>query len=337
MALRIGAEKSKNGRDDAPQLVVGLAVTRDGLPVCHWIFPGNTVDVSTVEQVKRDLKGWRLGRCVFVSDAGMVSKDNLKKLALGGGRYIVCIPVHAGAEVDRELVSRPGRYRPVAENLKVKEVVVGDGERRRRYVVCHNPQEAERKRRHRAVVLDELATELESLREDNEPGHSKRVCALRASARYGRYVRLTRTGQPRIDRAKIKAAERLDGKFVVHGNDDTLSAEDLALGYKQLQRTEEAWRRLKSGLKLRPVYHFAPQRIRAHVALSVLALLLERVAERACGDTWRNIRDDVKRIKLAQLSGPNGEVWQVTEPGPDAAKRLKSLQILHPPPILKLA
>ena len=329
--------KSKNGRDDAPQLVVGLAVTRDGLPVCHWIFPGNTVDVSTVEQVKRDLKGWRLGRCVFVGDAGMVSKDNLRKLALGGGRYIVCMPVHAGGEVDREVVSRPGRYRPVAENLKVKEVVVGEGERRRRYVVCHNPSEAERKRRHREMVLDELAAELERLREDNEPGHSKRVCALRASARYGRYVRLTRTGLPKIDRAKIKAAERLDGKFVVHGNDDTLSAEDLALGYKQLQRVEEAWRRLKTGLQLRPVYHFAPQRIRAHVALSVLALLLERVAERACGDTWRNIRDDVKRIKLAQLSGPDGEVWQVTDPGSDAANRLKSLQIPHPPPILKLA
>ena len=97
------------------------------------------VDVSTVEQVKRDLKGWRLGRCVFVGDAGTVSKDNLKKLALGGGRYIVCMPVHAGGEVDTDVVSRPGRYRPVAENLKVKEMVVGDGERRRRYVVCHNP------------------------------------------------------------------------------------------------------------------------------------------------------------------------------------------------------
>ena len=83
-------------------------------------------------------------------------------------------------------------------------------------------------------MLDELATELESLREDHERGHSKRVCALRASARYGRYVRLTRTGLPKIDRAKIKAAERLDGKFVVHGNDDILSAEDLALGYKHL-------------------------------------------------------------------------------------------------------
>jgi hypothetical protein len=328
--------KAKNGRDDAPQIVVGLAVTRDGLPVRHWIFPGNTVDVTTVEQVKRDLKGWRLGRCVFVGDAGMVSRANLKQLTLGGGRYIVCMPVHAGGEIDRQVISRPGRYQAVADNLQVKEVVVGQGERRRRYVVCHNPLEAERQRQHRDRVLTELAAELTSLRESNAPGHSKRVCALRASGRYGRYVRLTQTGKPMIDAAKVKAAERLDGKFVVHSNDDTLTAEDMALGYKQLQRVEEAWRQLKSGLKLRPVYHWAPHRIHAHVAITVLALLLERLAERACSDTWRNIRDDLKRIKLAQLSSPNGTVWQVTDPAPETAKRLKSLRISPPPPILKL-
>lgn len=328
--------KSKNGRDDAPQIVVGLAVTRDGLPVRHWIFPGNTVDVTTVERVKRDLKGWRLGRCVFVGDAGMVSKENLKRLTRGGGHYIVCMPVHGGGEVDREVISRPGRYQSVAENLQVKEVVVGEGERRRRYVVCHNPQEVERQRHHRQQVLAELTAELERLRESAEPGHSKRVCALRASGRYGRYLRLTQTGKPMIDAAKVKAAERLDGKFVVHSNDDTLSAEDMALGYKQLQRVEQAWRQLKSGLKLRPVYHWAPHRIHAHVALTVLALLLERVAEQACGDTWRNIRDDLKQIKLAQLSSPNGIVWQVSDPAPQTAKRLKSLKISPPPPILKL-
>jgi hypothetical protein len=329
--------KSKNGRDDAPQIVVGLAVTRDGFPVRHWVFPGNTVDVTTVEQVKRDLKGWRLNRCVFVGDAGMVSKANLSELARGGGRYIVCMPVHPGGEVDREVISRPGRYQHVAQNLEVKEVVVGKGERRRRYVVCHNPIEAERQRRHREQVLIELAAEIDTLREQGGAGHSKRVCALRASGRYGRYVRLTKTGKPLIDAAKVKGAERLDGKFVVHSNDDTLSAEDMALGYKQLQRVEEAWRRLKSGLRMRPVFHWAPHRIHAHVALTVLALLLERVAEQACAQTWRNIRDDLRQIKLAQLSSPNGTVWQVTEPAPPAAKRLKSLRIPNPPPILKLA
>ena len=188
--------KSKNGRGDVPQVLVGLAVTRDGFPVRHWVFPGNTVDVTTVAQVKRDLKGWRLNRCVFVGDAGMVSAENLHTLARGGGRYIVCMPVHPGGEVDTEVVSRRGRYREVAENLQVKEVVVGEGERRRRYVVCFNPREAERQRKHRAQVLTELEAELATMRACSGAEHSKRVCELRASGRYGRYIRLTGTGPP---------------------------------------------------------------------------------------------------------------------------------------------
>jgi len=327
---------AKNGRFDAPQIVVGLAVTRDGFPVRHWIFPGNTVDVTTVERVKKDLQGWQLSRCVFVGDAGMVSKTNLEILARGGGKYILCMPIHRGGEVAQAVVTRPGRYQKLTDNLEVKEVTVGDGERRRRYVVCYNPEEAARQKQHRDQVLKELEAEIDGLRTQRGASHSKRVCELRASGRYGRYLRLTRGDVPRINQAALAAAERLDGKFVVHSNDDTLSAADLALGYKQLQRVEIAWRSLKSGLKLRPVFHWAPHRIHAHVALTVLSLLLERVAEQACGDTWRNIRDDLRRIKLAQLLSPNGTVWQVTEPTSDALKRLKSLQIQKPPPILHL-
>lgn len=327
--------QSKNGRNDAPQLVIGLAVTRDGIPVRHWVFPGNTVDVTTVKQVKADLRGWRLNRCLFVGDAGMVSADNLKTLSRGGGRYLLCMPIHRGGEIAEQVLTRPGRYQRVAENLQVKEVWVGEGERRRRYVVCHNPREEARQRQHREQVLQELAGELESLRHTAGAQHSKRACQLRASRRWGSYVRLTKTGKAVIDKAAVRVRARLDGKFVVHSNDDTLSAEDMALGYKQLQRVEEAWRQLKSGLRLRPVFHWAPHRICAHVSLTVLALILERVAEIACDDTWRNIRDDLKQIKLAQLLSADGAVWQVTEPSQDAAKRLKSLEISKPKAILR--
>jgi len=319
---------SKNGRSDAPQIVVGLAVTRDGLPVRHWVFPGNTVDVSTVERVKEDLRGWRLGRCLFVGDAGMVSGENLRTLSLGGGKYVVCMPVHRGGEVAREVLTRKGRYQSVADNLRVKEVIIGDGERRRRYVLCHNPEEERRQRRHRAKVLAELEAELACLAQRDD--HSKRICQLVSSRRYGKYLRQTKTGKLAIDRAAVHQAAKLDGKFVVHSNDDTLSAEDMALAYKQLMRVEQAWHTLKSGLKMRPVYHWAEHRIRAHVFLSVLALLLERVAERACGDTWRNIRDDLKQIKLVQLLGPHGRLWQLTEPSSNTRNRLKQLDI--PPP-----
>jgi transposase len=214
--------------------------------------------------------------------------------------------------------------------------VVGEGERRRRYVVCHNPQEEKRQRAHRQQILRELEAELASLHEVHGEAHTKQVCQLRASRRYGRYLRLTRGGLLRIDAAKQRAEARLDGKFVIHSNDDSLTPTDLALGYKQLQRVEEAWRTLKSGLRLRPVFHWAVHRIHAHVALSVLALLLERVIEQACGDTWRNIRADLEQIKLAQLSSPHGEIWQVTEPSSDAAKRLKCLEIKNPPAVIHL-
>ena len=274
---------------------------------------------------------------MLVGDAGMVSEGNLAHLSRGAGKYIVCMPITRGGEVDKAVLRRPGRCQEVAEHLRVKQVVVGDGERRRRYVVCHNRQEEKRQRKHQEQVLKELAAELSTLRECSEEGHSKRVCNLRASGRYGKYPRLTKGGKPVIDQSRVREQERLDGKFVVHSNDDTLNAEDMALGYKQLQRVEEAWRTLKSGLRLRPVHHHAPHRIHAHVFLTVLALLLERIAEQGCGDTWRNIRDDLKRIKLAQLLSPNGTVWQVTAPPPDTDNRLKSLKIKKPPAILHLA
>lgn len=336
---RGSGEAGDNGRGsprkDAPQLVVGLAVTRDGFPVRHWVFPGNTVDVTTVAQVKQELKGWQLGRCLFVGDAGMVSQANLQTLSRGGGKYLLAMPMKRGDEVTEAVLARPGRYRAVADNLQVKEVVVGDGERRRRYAVCFNPQQARRQRQHRERLLTELEAELASLADCSE-GHSKRACALRTSARYGRFLKETRRGLA-IDRKAVKELERFDGKFVVHSNDDTLTAEDMALGYKQQQRVEQAWQTMKSGLKMRPVYHWAPHRIRAHIAITVLSLLLERVIEHAGRDTWRNIRDDLKQIQLAQMSSPNGTVWQVTEPRPAAAKRLKQLKIPPPKPMLDLS
>jgi hypothetical protein len=162
------------------------------------------------------------------------------------------------------------------------------------------------------------------------------VCRLRASERYGSYLSLDENGRLKIDATKVDRAARLDSKFVVHSNDDTLSAEEMALGHKQEASIERAWRLLKSGIRIRPIFHWVPHRISAHVSLTMVSLLLERLAERACQDTWRNIRDDLRQVKIAQLLTPNGQVWQVTEPGPSAAKRLKHLGIPSPKPVLRM-
>ena len=325
---------SKNGRGDVPQLVVGLAVTRDGLPVRSWVFPGNTADVTTVEKVKQDLRGWRLGRCVFVGDAGMNSEENRRTLALGGGKYILAARMRADDEVTREVLTRGGRFQTVADNLRIKEVVVGDGARRRRYVVCFNPVEAERQRQHRRVVLEELAAELETLRKPARgESHSKRTCALLSTPRFARYLRQAPWGGLKIDLGAVRREAKLDGKWVITSNDDTLSAEDLALGYKQLMRVEQCWHTVKGGLRTRPIFHWTPHRICAHVSLCVLALLVERIAEIRAKDTWRNIRDQLETIKVVEYQRGGVHVQQTTEIRPAAAALLARLKVELPPKI----
>lgn len=322
---------SKNGRGDAPQIVVGLAVTRDGLPVRSWVFSGETTDVTTVATVKADLRGWRLGRCIFVGDAGMNSEENRRTLALGNGKYILAARLRAGDVVTTEVLARAGRYQQVRDNLRVKEVVVGDGARRQRYVVCHNPAEEDRQRAHRARLIAELEGELASLAQQAGAGHSKRACALRTSSRFGRYLRETPTGRLVLDRGALTEAERYDGKWVITSNDDTLTAEDLALGYKQLLRVEQCWRQLKAGLRLRPVFHYRPWRIQAHVTISVLALLLERIAEIRAADTWRNIRARLETLKVVEYERGEVRVRQTTEMRPDVAALLRTLKVPPPP------
>lgn len=320
---------SKNGRSDAPQVIVGLAVTRDGLPVRSWVFSGETSDVTTVERVKEDLRGWRLGRCVFVGDAGMNSEENRRTLSLGNGKYILASRMRAGDEVTNEVLTRAGRYQEVKENLRVKEVVVGDGERRQRYVVCHNPSEEKRQREHREKLLVQLEAELDGLKDNQH--HSKRACELLASSRYGKYIRRTGTGKLRVDRAAVEEAARYDGKWVITTNDDTLTAEDLALGYKQLLRVEQCWRQMKSGLLMRPVFHHRPWRIQAHVSICVLALLLERIAELRAGDTWRNICAQLETLKVVEYDRDEARVQQTTQVRREVEVLLKKLQAPLPP------
>ena len=320
---------SKNGRSDVPQIVVGMAVTRDGYPVKSWVFEGNTADVTTISQVKKDLKGWRLNRCVFVTDAGMVSEENLKELAKGGTRYIVAMPCRRGTEVVEDVLSRAGRFQEVQDNLRVKEVWVGTGVRRRRYVVCFNPMEAQRQRIHRETVLSELDAELQTL-----AGHPKRACRLFSSGRYGSYLRKLKNGEPRINRMAIREKVKRDGMWVIHSNDEEMSAEDLALAYKQLVRVEEAWKTMKSAIRLRPVFHRTKERIRAHIFLCTLSLLLERVAEKTCGRTWFRIHEELRTIKVGQLLGPQGVVYQTSPGSPEARKMLKKLKIESPSAVL---
>src|SRR5207248_716528 len=195
--------KSKDHRDDLPQVVIGMAVTRDGIPVRIWCWPGNTTDSALIRQVKDDMRDWTLARVVWVAGRGFTSAENRRYLRKGDQHYIIGEKLRSGSAEAAAALSRQGRYQDVAANLRVKEVRAADAE---------------------------------------------------------------------------------------------LSAEDVALGYKQLLEVERGWRDLKQVIDLRPVYHRKEERIRAHVILCWLALLLIRVAETTTGATWNKIADELELL-----------------------------------------
>jgi hypothetical protein len=272
----------------APQVVVALAVTREGIPVRSWVLPGNTADVSTVEEVRADLRGWNLGRAMFVADSGMNSEDNRSELAKACGKYLLACRMANVAEIKRDVLSKRGPYTTFQDNLQAKEVIVGDGERRKRYILCHNPKEAKRQKKHRQMIVAMLEAELS--RHKDQSAKAGWAIELLASRRYKRYLRVTKSDQLRIDRTAIREAAKYDGKWVIETNDDTISLEDAARGYKGLMVIERCFRSLKrTQIKMTPMYHWASRRIETHVKICVLALMIECIAERQCGKPWHKI------------------------------------------------
>src|SRR5918911_2975620 len=318
---------SKEGRDNDPQVVIALAVTRDGVPVRSWVFPGATPDVTTVRTIKADLREMRLGRVLFVGDAGLYSKANLEALARGAGCYILATPIGRVKEIRDEVLAHPGRYADIAPQLRAKEVMFGQGERRRRYILCLNEEEADKQRWHRAEILKVLEAELASLKAD----HPKAACRLLASRRFGPYLSQDDKGRPYLDQAKVRRAEQLDGKFVLTTNDDTLSVADIALGYKGMWVIESCFRKMKTtGLAVRPMFHRMPHRITAHVKLCVLALMIQRTAEITTGLPWRRLAGTLERLQAIRYTSEGRTIVQATTIGPELADTFKKLQIATP-------
>jgi len=339
---------SKDHRPDLPQIVIGLAVTKEGIPVRVWCWPGSTSDQTILPGVKDDIRGWRLGRVIAVVDRGFSSADNLAYLRRGGGHFIAGMRMRDGNPLVEQVLSRPGRYQQVKDNLRVKEVSIESTDVR--YIICHNPEQADRDRIAREDAVSRLETGLARIRQARdrnkankktsattkrkaEAAHTKAECALRDHPALGRWLRQQPNGRLAIDRAKVKAEERLDGKYLIATSDPHISAEDAALGYKNLLEAERGFRDLKSSLLLRPVFHRLEHRIRAHVLLCWLALLLIRVAERRTSMTWRRIAIELGRVHAVTLTGTAGSAVHITPLTTTQAGILRDCQVAAPPRI----
>ena len=326
--------KSKDHRDDLPQIVIGMAVTRTGIPVRIWCWPGNTADSALIRQVKHDMRDWTLAKIVWVADRGFTSQANRRYLRRGDHHYIIGEKLRSGSAEAAAALSRQGRYQEVAGNLRVKEVRISEDER---FVICHNPDGAERDAATRARML----ARLKEMTDGTDTLSATKRAELRGviSTRPGlnRYLRVTPGGLLRIDARAVRAEENLDGKYLLRASDPKLSAAGIALGYKQLLEVERGWRTMKQVIDLRPVYHRLEQRIRAHVILCWLALLLIRVTETAAGTTWNKITGELSQLTLGTFTGPAGTFRQTAELTRPQRDILDSLQIPYPKKIIQAA
>jgi len=325
--------KSKDSREDLPQVVIGMAVTRVGIPVRVWCWPGNTTDSALIRQAREDMRDWTLARVMWVADRGFSSAENRRELRRGGGHYIIGEKLRSGSAEATAALSRQGRYQHVRDNLQVKEVKIATDER---FVICFNPDQADRDAALREVMVGKLTALIADT--DALPATKRAELRGRISTMPGlnRFLRVTPKGLLRIDKKKSAGEANLDGKYLLRCSDPHLPAEDIALGYKQLLQVERGWRDMKTTLELRPVYHRLEDRIRAHVILCWLALLLVRIVETTTGGTWNRLREDLQELHVGTFEGPAGTFRQRTELTTAQRDILTKLGIDPPKKIIEL-
>ena len=299
--------KSKDHRSDCKQMVLGMVIDGDGIPVCSEMWPGNTTDVTTLDQVAQRLQS-RFGvrRVCLVADAGMISKKMIAAVEARGWFYILGARLRRTKEVRDVVLSDTGafetvevaRQRPDPMELQVKEVTVHDTPSKgtvkephkpRRYVVCRNPDQARKDAATREQILAALESKLRS-------GGPKSVVANKG---YKRYLKAEK-GAFAVDLDKARDEQRFDGMWVLRTNTE-LSAVEIALRYKQLWMVEQIFRTAKSLLDTRPIFHKTDATICGHVFCSFLALvlrdeLLRRMDNAGVSAEWDDILRDLNAL-----------------------------------------
>ena len=299
--------KSKDHRSDCKQMVLGMVIDGDGIPVCSEMWPGNTTDVTTLDRVAERLqRRFAVRRVCLVADAGMISNKQIAAVEARGWLYILGARERRTKEVRDVVLSDTGpfetleveRQRPDPMALQVKEVTVEDTARKRtakappkprRYVVCRNPDQARKDAVTRAQILAALESKLRS-------DGPKSVVANKG---YKRYLKAEKDAFA-VDFDKARDEERFDGMWVLRTNTE-LSAVEVAVRYKQLWMVEQVFRTAKSLLDTRPIFHKTDATICGHVFCSFLALVLRdelfrRMDNAGVSAEWGDILRDLNAL-----------------------------------------
>ena len=291
---------SRDGKPQNVQVIVGVVMVA-GWPIAHHVWAGNRLDHSTVEEVIQDLrKRFEFARVVFVGDRGMVTQGSLDRVTEGGHGYLVGVRRRRNPKLDQWLdaiqegqwkdcpVGITAREKKSPPRTRVQEVASGeaglrvfviDSEERRQYEGAKRQQAMERTR-----------TKLEKLQQRVAAGRLKDAAKIGAAAErivgahhgYRYYTWQLRGGRFEFeeDAVHLKREERLEGKYVIATTEKDLCATEAVGMYKELTDLERGFRQMKDVLAMRPIYHQCEPRVRAHIFVAALALLLQRLLER---------------------------------------------------------
>lgn len=296
-----------------------------------FLLPGNTADITTLVPVVDQLRTrFGIERVCVVADRGLISAETIRELETRKWQYILGARLRSVKEIREEVLSRAGRYHVVQgprekshdpSPLKVKEVYVDE----RRYIVCHNEEQAKKDRHDREAILKKLADQLEQ--------GPKSLVGNKGFRKY-----LQADGEFTIDTDKVASEARFDGKWVLRTNTE-LTPSEVALRYKDLLQVESMFRSLKSLLDTRPIYHRCDDTIRGHVFCSFLALLLmkelqSRLESRGWGDVeWRPLLDDLDALQELEITASNKSYLVRTAPRGDAGKAIQAAGVALGPAV----
>jgi len=282
---------SRDHRPDRRQVVMGVVMTRGGIPLCHHVFSGSTADKTTVVDVVGDLKRrFGFGRVILVGDRGMLSEENLEFLLAEKLDFIVCHRLRRNNQIKRFIT---GTHEALTHDSQAEQQYLEDRREGVKFVMAYDPQIASvlKKRRQEALAqADVFIRDIQARLSRAQRSRPRRLTPEGAWAKVRDYLKshnLLRYYRLQLDsdhglRVSSDTHTRqwenlIDGKLIVETTQLDMPAEEVIGKYKQLQIVERGFHCLKSSLKLRPVYHWTERRIRAHVFICVLALQMERV------------------------------------------------------------
>jgi hypothetical protein len=320
--------RPKDGRISHRQIVVGMAVDPEGLPLLSHTFPGHTADSQTIATVVGRLQALGVDRVVFVADRGCVSRGNLRAIRAAAMEYIVGLRLRRAGSLMPTILADTTPYQKVTDTLLAK-AVEAEG---RRLVVCYSPESAARDTKMRGRALERLNAQLAAV--DQARDRHRAEAPILAHKLFRRWVERDAGGRLVLARQKVAAEAECDGTFVLQTSDPRLSPAQVALGYKNLLRVERAWHSLKHVLDIQPVFLRNDERIEAHVTLCTIAYLLERWAELKTGQTFPALRRRLNALHATELLGEEQRLWKGNRLEHDQLALFKKLRVQPPGKLL---